>query len=283
MKECYSKMIYGKALQTQKQCFMQSVFTLIELLVVIAIIAILAAMLLPALQQARDRARSSNCQNNLKQIGTAELSYVTDNQDYFTPFRIKGITEYTTPGGTKITGISPNPSWAFGLVAGGYLPFSTKPQNDEYLGNSFLCPGRGRAERTGLKGGYVHMDYGINYGLVNYKPKVTQVKAPSKIIMVVDSSRQGGGYLPDTGYSYIAPCVDNTYGAWGNEDKLAALEGNVWGGHGVVNTVFADGHVRSYSTPSRNTLAGRKEFWRASYTYDSRMPEKVRLNDWWQW
>lgn len=78
---------------------MKKHFTLIELLIVIAIIAILAALLLPALNSARDKARDLTCVNNLKQIGTYMVMYVDINKNKFPKFNGNFSDKNTAFGG----------------------------------------------------------------------------------------------------------------------------------------------------------------------------------------
>lgn len=154
-------------------------FTLIELLVVVAIIAILAAMLLPALSKARERARASVCMSNLKQIGMAVHMYANDYDGY--------IPKLYPP----IDSVEPNNNRWFLLARLGY--FDRPRPNLQYY--QVLRPKEGvpilRCPSVRITSSYQQSQYTMNYigfRFYNYPdtffPKLDRVKRPEKTIYI---------------------------------------------------------------------------------------------------
>jgi prepilin-type N-terminal cleavage/methylation domain-containing protein/prepilin-type processing-associated H-X9-DG protein len=208
-------------------------FTLIELLVVVAIIAILAAMLLPALSQARERARQSVCISNLKQIGLGFLMYAQDYEDWF-PQKAAALLNFATNTKTAWTGqIAP------------YVGYNETAFNPAI----FWCPSaRGNVYPAGARQAYhmnLHMaDYaaagagGWNFG---YPKNCRLGGTPVALTLVVEAQYgivSGQDYCHHVGY----PNLSNPYSNYGDTTRYR------WRHGGGMNFLKADGSV-GYTLP----------------------------------
>ena len=232
-------------------------FTLIELLVVIAIIAILAAMLLPALNQARESARKTTCINVLKQYAVAGSLYAAAHDDYWAPV---------------------NPSWmyndAFRQELGTFtIPSDVTDSNKRKLfATGLLCPSsKGGMNREVIKdamtGGRADYSYGASYRSlyvgttwVGTAYKVTKLARPARSAAFADA-------LDHWLYNYDPYSSTRGYFALGREDATTGVGMLAYRHRDNVNLVFYDGHADSLNWNTIKTLISSQSSHPFDYSY----------------
>jgi prepilin-type N-terminal cleavage/methylation domain-containing protein/prepilin-type processing-associated H-X9-DG protein len=220
-------------------------FTLIELLVVIAIIAILAAILLPVFAAARENARSSSCENNMKQIGTAIVTYEQDYDEKVPPGRITNVPA-GTPEHYGVWQGSPFGGWQDALWA------------EVKSAGVFKCPdvsfgpdtntGDNNDSRTGSSNYCINKKISGDQNNPQNALNISQFSFPASTFMVTESS--DGANSTSMGSNNDEWGFTNTH-----RDRLTASSGGGGAGasaplvrhHGGANYLFCDGHVKWYN------------------------------------
>ena len=183
-------------------------FTLVELLVVIAIIGVLVALLLPAVQAAREAGRRSQCVNNLKQVGLAALNGESANGGL-----PPGGWGYMWTGDPDMGGGAKQPGgWAFSILP--YLEGT-----NVYLVGKGLAPAQKRVELAKQKAFPISAFYcpsrrspGVYYGSSSSR---NADETPGNFVAKIDYAGNGGSYCPNEG----------TAGGGRSEPKLTWSEG----------------------------------------------------------